>query len=67
MLGGCKINAERSKTWEDVYVHHEGHNVGGNKKLVSGTFPLKGTVSVISSDPPCKVDNARYKTIPSKP
>ena len=38
MLGGCKVNVERSETWENVHVHHEGHNVRGNKKLVSGTL-----------------------------
>ena len=27
---------------------------------------LKGTVSVISSDPPCKDGNARFTTIPLK-
>ena len=27
---------------------------------------LKGTVSVISSDPPCKDDNARFSTVPLK-
>ena len=28
---------------------------------------LKGTVSVISSDPPCKDSNARFTTVPFKP
>ena len=28
---------------------------------------LKGTVSVILSDPPCKEGNARFTTIPLKP
>ena len=28
---------------------------------------IKGTVSVISSDPPCKDDIARFTTIPLKP
>ena len=30
------------------------------------TQPLNGTVSVISSDPPCKDDNALFKTVPLK-
>ena len=29
-----------------------------------GGSPLKGTVSVISSDPPCKDGNARFTTVP---
>ena len=28
---------------------------------------LKGTVSVISSEPPCKDENARYTMVPLKP
>ena len=27
---------------------------------------LKGTVSIISSDPPCKDDNARFTKVPLK-
>ena len=26
--------------------------------------PFKGTVSVFSSDPPCKDDNSRFTTVP---
>jgi len=33
-------------------------------KLKEGV--IKGTVSVISSDPPCKDGNARYTTVPLK-
>ena len=33
----------------------------------SQTFPFKGTVSVISSDPQWKDDNARFTTVPLKP
>ena len=28
--------------------------------------PLKGTVSVVSSDPPCKEGNAQFTTVPLK-
>ena len=28
---------------------------------------FKGTVSIISSDPPCKDDNVRFTTVPLKP
>ena len=31
------------------------------------TFSLKGTVSVILSDPPCNKGNARFTTVPLKP
>ena len=31
------------------------------------TCTLKGTVSVILDDPPCKDGNARFTTIPLKP
>ena len=30
-------------------------------------FILKGTVSIISSNPPCKDGNSRYTTVPFKP
>ena len=30
------------------------------------TFLLKGTVSVISSDPPCKDNTARFRTVALK-
>ena len=35
------------------------------KSTLSGF--IKGTVSVISSDPPCKDGNSRFKTAPLKP
>ena len=27
------------------------------------TYTIKGTVSIISSDPPCKVDNTQFRTV----
>ena len=30
-------------------------------------FNLKGSVSIISSEPPCKDGNSRYTTVPLKP
>ena len=35
--------------------------------LIEFSFCLKWTVSVISSDPPCKDDNAQFTTVLFKP
>ena len=35
--------------------------------LSTNIFRLKGTVRVISSDPPLKYGNARFTTVPLKP
>ena len=34
--------------------------------LFNNHYMFKGIVSVISSDPPCKDDNARFTTVPLK-
>ena len=33
-------------------------------KIFNNPFHFKGTVSVISSDPPCKEGNVRFTTVP---
>ena len=38
-----------------------------NLMLFVSTLLVKGTVSVILSDPPCKESNVRFTTVPLKP
>jgi len=37
-----------------------------NSHFGFGNLMLRGTVSVISSDPPCKDSNSRFTTVPLK-
>ena len=37
------------------------------KSFFLGLYVIKGAVSIISSDPPCKEGNARFTTVPLKP
>ena len=54
----CIRHSKNRNIW-----HHDSFDIFMEKFL----FPhFKVTVSVISSDPPCKDGNARFTTVPSK-
>ena len=45
----------------DLDLHHHSHH---SQRLYQQKVRLKGTVSVILSDSPCKDDNAQFKRYP---
>ena len=47
-------------------LHVLGRDDANHYHILVIRFNLKGTASIISSDPPCKDDNARFRTLPLK-